>query len=170
MINIIMSMDLPTHEEIKRRLSYDEITGLFKWRSNGAIAGSRNLVKRTIIVGINYRYISAGRLAWFYVYGEWPKGLVRHRNGDRFDCRWENLTVDTDRRLIQHLRGGRKNKSSAYRGVTLNKGCWTAQISLGRKNRYIGTYPTQEEAARAYDAKARELFGEHAFQNFPEVR
>jgi hypothetical protein len=31
----------------------------------------------------------------------------------------------------------------------------------------IGTYDTPEEAARAYDAKARELHGEFAKQNFP---
>ncbi len=32
---------------------------------------------------------------------------------------------------------------------------------------YLGRYATAEEAARAYDAKARELFGGYAYLNFP---
>ena len=32
----------------------------------------------------------------------------------------------------------------------------------------LGMYKTKEEAARAYDQKAIELFGEFALLNFPE--
>lgn len=32
---------------------------------------------------------------------------------------------------------------------------------------YLGNYHTPEDAARAYDAKAREIYGEFACVNFP---
>jgi hypothetical protein len=35
-----------------------------------------------------------------------------------------------------------------------------ARIKLGGKQRYLGSFETVEEAATAYDAAARELFGE----------
>ena len=41
------------------------------------------------------------------------------------------------------------------------------QIDLGGGNHSLGTYPTEDEAARAYDATARERHGEFACLNFP---
>lgn len=46
-------------------------------------------------------------------------------------------------------------------------GRWTASIVHGYKQRHLGTFQTAEDAARAYDAKAVELFGEFAWLNFP---
>jgi|TARA_R110002020_G_C15975619_1_gene747963 hypothetical protein len=45
---------------------------------------------------------------------------------------------------------------------------WEAYIMFNQKNIYLGSYKTKEEAARAYDKKAIELFGEFAQLNFPE--
>ena len=61
------------------------------------------------------------------------------------------------------------SSSSKYRGVSLNTGNksnpWQAQISIDGKLKYLGSYATEEEAARAYDAEGardgREL-------NFPD--
>lgn len=48
-------------------------------------------------------------------------------------------------------------------------GLYRAQIMGGGKKFNLGGYATQELAARAYDAKARELFGEFARCNFPAL-
>ena len=64
----------------------------------------------------------------------------------------------------------RENKSSQYTGVTFKKkqNKWVSKICYFYKHYYIGQYTTEEEAARAYDKKAQELFGEKAKLNFPQ--
>ena len=61
--------------------------------------------------------------------------------------------------------------SSQYKGVSWHKtaGKWMAQIAYGRKNRYLGLFLSEEAAAAAYDDAARQLGGEYAFLNFPDV-
>lgn len=45
-------------------------------------------------------------------------------------------------------------------------GAWEARITNDHKPIYLGQFPTDLEAAFAYDQKARELFGEFACPNF----
>jgi hypothetical protein len=56
-----------------------------------------------------------------------------------------------------------------YRGVYLTSwgNRWQAAIQYGGKRRYLGTYSTQESAARAYDREALSLYGDAARLNFP---
>ncbi len=46
--------------------------------------------------------------------------------------------------------------SSKYRGVHRNKACkskpWIANINIDGKKTHLGSYATEEEAARAHDA------------------
>ena len=86
------------------------------------------------------------------------QNLVGAKNGNKLDCRLENLTYRS--RAV----ASRKRKTSSrvgYTGVYKENNRYRAVISVGRKTIHIGMYATAEEAALAYNRKSRELFGEN---------
>jgi hypothetical protein len=95
-----------------------------------------------------------------------PVGMdVDHINGNGLDNRRSNLRVVTRQQNLQNQKA--RAGSSAYRGVRAANGKWLAGITHNYKRIHCGTFVTEEAAAQAYDAKARELFGEFAALNFP---
>ena len=60
------------------------------------------------------------------------------------------------------------NCTSKYKGVSwkvkINK--WQCQISINGNVIYLGVYTNEIDAAKEYDKKAKELFGEFAYLNF----
>jgi hypothetical protein len=96
------------------------------------------------------------------------KVIVDHINGDRLDNRRSNLRIATVAQNSRNTRLSRLN-SSGYKGVSWRsrEQRWMARITRNGKSRYLGYFATAEEAARAYDAAAREAFGSFAKVNFP---
>ena len=66
-------------------------------------------------------------------------------------------------------RGKRTGCTSKFKGVHFNKERkkYMLQISVNRRQTYLGLFNSEIEAAKAYDVKALELFGEFAYLNFP---
>ena len=94
---------------------------------------------------------------------------VDHINGDASDNRRCNL------RICDH-HGNMRNQSKAsgssrFKGVyaSSTKGKWCAGVRVTEqgkaRNVYLGTFAVEEDAARAYDARVKELFGEFAKTN-----
>lgn len=94
--------------------------------------------------------------------------FVDHINGNPQDNRFANLRLASNIENCWNRKINRNNKSG-YKGVSWHKGQrkWVAQIGYMWKRLCIGYFETKEEAARAYDTKAIELFGKFARLNFP---
>ncbi len=62
------------------------------------------------------------------------------------------------------------DRASKYKGVTGEHKRWRARIKQFSKEIHIGYYLSEIEAAKAYDRKAKELFGEFAYRNMQAIR
>lgn len=106
------------------------------------------------------------RVIFFLCHGYLPK-FIDHINRDKTDNRIENLRGASS----TENRGNTlklKNNTSGFKGVTrgTKNGKWRAAIVFNKKYFHIGTFSTKEEAAAAYDQKAKELYGSFANINF----
>lgn len=85
------------------------------------------------------------------------KNLVGALNGNKLDCRLENLAW---RSRAVASRQRKTSSKTGYTGVYQENNRYRAVISIDRKSVHIGMFDTPEEAAMAYNKKSRELYGE----------
>lgn len=149
-------------------LHYCPETGAFTWKvtaSNRRKAGERAgcLCKDTgyNIIGLNGRVQKASRLAWLYVYGEWPVDMIDHINGIRNDDRIENLRCATHAQNLRN-RGKQRNNSSGFKGVYRHKNAWRARINVDGRTVSLGLFPNPEEAHQAYAQASVRYHGDFA--------
>lgn len=101
-----------------------------------------------------------------------PHGLmVDHINRGGLDCRKSNLRFCTGSQNQGNAGKRRDGLSSRYKGVCFEKksGKFYAYIYQNSKQIGIGRFESEEDAARAYNRKAVEYFGEFANLNPVEV-
>lgn len=92
-----------------------------------------------------------------------------HKDGNGLNNRRRNLRVCSPAQNAQAFQKKRSGTTSQYRGVFWDRhnAHWGARIEKNYKKYFLGCFSKEMDAARAYDAKARELFGEFASPNFP---
>ena len=96
-----------------------------------------------------------------------PLGMqVDHIDGDGLNNRRSNLRLCTQTENLRY-RQKHKNNRGRFKGVRNANGIWAAFIHLDGADRWLGYFETDEDAAYAYDAAARDAFGEFARLNFP---
>ena len=117
--------------------------------------------------GYAMAYIDGKRIRLHRLITAAQKGeYIDHINRDRLDNREENLRSATyQQNLINKPK--QANNTSGYKGVFYRKDTnkWFAKIVKEGKQHHLGTYESKTDAAKAYNEKALELFGEFAYTN-----
>lgn len=156
-------MPLPSSEQLREQFAYCPETGLFtkvkahhRWkqgRPTGWVAANGY-----VYIHINGSQITAHRLAWFYVHGQWPTRKIDHINGNRTDNRIANLREASDRENAENLRAAHVDNLTGFLGVTFEKksGRYMAQLNSKGKKVWCKRFATAEEAHAAYLLKKRE--------------
>jgi hypothetical protein len=96
-------------------------------------------------------------------------GSVRidHRDGNDLNTTRRNLRVAT----TQQNRWNSQKQAGAvstYKGVSLVRpGSWKAELTANKVHHYLGVFPSEADAGRAYDVAAKKFFGKFARLNFP---
>ena len=138
----------------------------FKWEVDvrkGQVYAKMYVEERANGVRIRRRVFYLHR----YIMGATERAVfVDHRSGDSLDNRRGNLRICTQ---AENSRNKKQMPSkSGFKGVhPTPSGRWAAKLMLNYKSVSAGTYDTPEDAARAYDQKAVECFGQFARLNFP---
>jgi hypothetical protein len=103
------------------------------------------------------------------IMGDVEGKFIDHINHDGLDNRKANLRFATTQQNTWNKRKQKGNYSSQYKGVHWVKSekNWRAVITCNKRVIYIGRFDDEKAAAMAYDAKAKELFGEYAAPNLP---
>jgi hypothetical protein len=179
-----------TQEELREILDYDPATGHLIWKKNrnksligkraGTIRKSWSENKKTKYKSIRYsrtitvfgKMYREHHVTWLWLHNEWsrrdhfPHGLeIDHKNRDATDNRAENLHVVTKSHNNANTKR-RYNSTNIYRGVFKERNGKYRAIAVGEKVRYyLGTFECPHEAAKVYNAKVTELWGEFAVLN-----
>ena len=172
---------------VRDLLDYEPVSGFltWKWRDlkycsseqsqaavNARIAGKRAFT--AINTGGYYQgailrtQCLAHRVIWVWMTGGLPDDCIDHINRDVLDNSWMNLRQAT-RSQNQANRSAYNGSASRYLGVSRRGDKWSARITANYRDDHLGTFLTEMDAAKAYDAAAVRLHGEFANLNFPKV-
>ena len=154
-----------TQEELKTKLNYDPDTGIFTHKKRyggvaiGSIAGGPGAWgMRIMVCGTHY---ASHRLAWLYMTGSFPADQIDHINRNPRDNRFCNLREATNTQNQRNC-GLRVDNTSGFKGVYRPKGRkkFEAYSYCEGKKKRLGYFDTALEASEAYEAYAKEHFGE----------
>ena len=145
-------------------LDYDAETGVFRWKNptsprlhKGEVAGSmRPDGRRRIRIG--YKAYLASRLAWLYVYGEWPVQIIDHRDRNRSNDAIANLrTADTSQSLGN--RGARQRSRLGLRNIVKHKQRYVVRFFQNKRATYRESFVSLDEAIAARNAQLVARYG-----------
>ena len=141
-----------TQTQLKKIVSYDPCTGVFtrlltnQGAKKGDKAGSIS-TRGCVVVSVNNYQHKAHRLAWLYMTGSWPMGVIDHKNRNPVDNRFSNLR-DVKQSTNTKNCSLSKNNSSGVTGVYKHRGKWCAEIMVNRKKIHIGMFSSLVEAKK----------------------
>ncbi len=158
-------MTAPTQSRVQELLSYDEKSGIFKWRINrcnisaGTVTGC--LSKNGYLhIRIDKKLYLAHRLAWVYVHGSFLGAQIDHINGVRSDNRLCNLRLATNSQNQQNRKAAQSTSSTGVIGVAAHKRGkkpFQARIKKNGAMKSLGYFSSPELANSRYLEEKRQL-------------
>lgn len=134
-------------KRLKQIMNYCPQTGEFTWLETrrgvtriGMRAGATyNNGYR--VINVDKHRVSEHRLAFVYMLGRLPRGVVDHINGEKSDNSWANLREVTHSQNNMNQKLGVRNSTGVI-GVRFRKqrNKWVAFISYQGKQKHIGHY------------------------------
>jgi hypothetical protein len=136
-------------------LRYDKDSGQFYWKKTTGRAIADEVAGTVssfgyVKISLQGKKYMGHRLAWLYVHGRWPIGMIDHMNGVKNDNRIANLRDVTRSVNAQNRRTATAANALGVLGVGFRNGVYSAAIMLNKKHIFLGNFNTKEEAAAAY--------------------
>ena len=161
-----------SQSELCRLLDYDPETGVFRWAidigkaiKSGRVAGTIN-GSGYVQISINRKLFRAHRLAWLYMKGTFPAGLIDHIDGNR-----TNNSISNLREVSPHQNALNRNmhKRPSASGVKCVNWCqrdhkWLVKFGLKGVYYSLGRYEDLELAelvAREFREKYHGQYARH---------
>lgn len=170
---------LPDKQLLEECFEYDADTGVLTWRVRplshfknahgmntfnakyaGQVAG-HHAKTGYMTVAINSRPYLAHRIIWKLITGIDPDGEIDHRNHDKRGNQWANLREATHQ---QNTFNRPARSSTGVKGVSWDRKRqkFAAHIRLEGRTKFLGRFPTIEDAGAAYREVALRHQGEFA--------
>lgn len=167
-MQVAQGVKMLTQDILKKRLNYNEKTGVFTWKVNkrtnevkdGDIAGWDH--KGYVRIKIGEKNYFAHRLAWLYINGRFPNDCIDHINHNKKDNRIENIREVTHQQNHMNEPIQANNKSGrvgVYWDNEFDK--WRANIRVNGKCIHLGRFKGKQDAILAR-AEAELKHGFHA--------
>ncbi len=172
-----MTAKILTQQYLKECLSYDPESGIFTWlkRPRHHFRTKQGQVISNNIFGgkpagcrskSGYWHIHLGtlfckghHLAFLYMTGAYPSGVVDHIDHDCSNNKWCNLR-DVSRSVNGRNRAMGLNSKYSVMGVYPSGSKWKASIKADGKQKYLGIFESYEDAVVARKS-AEATFGYH---------
>jgi hypothetical protein len=161
-----MTKRILTQEELKSQLHYDPDTGIFtrlvsaKNKLLGVVSNgttSTGYIKISVF-GVSY---FSHRLAWLYMFGDFPEDMIDHVNGIKTDNRLKNLRIANKKENARNY-GLPKNNTSGSKGVYWSKdrNKWYSKCELNGVQYHLGMFINKDDAIIARADFAKKHYGE----------
>lgn len=146
---------------------YDRVMQ-YKWYAHNASIGCMWYAIRIIRIKNEYwnkKYIAMHR--FILNLDDSEKRQVDHKDRNGLNNQKHNLRLATNNQ--NQANRPKPYGESKYKGVTKERstGKWVARIRINGKKTHLGTFLTEEDAGKAYDIAAKQIFSEFAYLNFP---
>lgn len=135
-----------THSILISKLKYDSDTGEFTWIKSNRVAGY-TCPLGYVYIRIGKKLYRAHRLAWLYVYNQFPIGEIDHIDGNPNNNSIKNLRLSnsTQNKCNTKIR---KDNTSGVKGVHWYKAYskWQVKVTYNKITTNLGYYTDFFEA------------------------